>query len=291
MSVFCVYHRVDLDGQCSAAIVRRKYPDAIMVPYNYGDDIDLKQFIGHKVIMVDCALQPFERMVELAYLMSTELIWIDHHKTAIEEHEKLYGEGDARAPYTAALKVGQAGCELTWGYFFPDEPMPRAVRLLGRYDVWDLSFDYDVLPFQFGMRQFSGNPDMGLWDQLFSDGARKPLEEIIKEGVVILEYVDSWNKSACKSAFEATLDGLKCICLNVPRANSQVFESVWDKEKYDAMVAFHNGANKHWTVTLYTDKEGIDVGAIAKEHGGGGHLKAAGFQCDRLPTCLTPHLQ
>jgi nanoRNase/pAp phosphatase (c-di-AMP/oligoRNAs hydrolase) len=30
---------------------------------------------------------------------------------------------------------------------------------------------------------------------------------------------------------------------------------------------------------MYTDKPNIDVGAIAKRYGGGGHVGASGFQC------------
>lgn len=38
---------------------------------------------------------------------------------------------------------------------------------------------------------------------------------------------------------------------------------------------------KQFTVSLYS--ETVDVGAIAKAHGGGGHKGAAGFVCDTLP--------
>jgi nanoRNase/pAp phosphatase (c-di-AMP/oligoRNAs hydrolase) len=34
---------------------------------------------------------------------------------------------------------------------------------------------------------------------------------------------------------------------------------------------------------MYTDKEGVHVGNIAKKYGGGGHPGAAGFICKELP--------
>jgi nanoRNase/pAp phosphatase (c-di-AMP/oligoRNAs hydrolase) len=36
-------------------------------------------------------------------------------------------------------------------------------------------------------------------------------------------------------------------------------------------------------VSLYSTRDDIDCGAIAKTYGGGGHKGAAGFQCDTLP--------
>ena len=38
-----------------------------------------------------------------------------------------------------------------------------------------------------------------------------------------------------------------------------------------------------WKVSLYSTKPEIDCGAIAKTYGGGGHVGAAGFVCNRLP--------
>ena len=36
-------------------------------------------------------------------------------------------------------------------------------------------------------------------------------------------------------------------------------------------------------VSLYSTREDVDCGAIAKSLGGGGHKGAAGFICDELP--------
>ena len=72
------------------------------------------------------------------------------------------------------------------------------------------------------------------------------------------------------------------IALNKMLTNSQIFDSVWDNQKYDAMLTFGWRKGK-WTVSLYSDKDDIDVGIIAKGRGGGGHKGAAGFQVDVLP--------
>ena len=42
-------------------------------------------------------------------------------------------------------------------------------------------------------------------------------------------------------------------------------------------------AKKTWTVSLYTDRDDVDVSETASFYGGGGHRKAAGFQTSILP--------
>ena len=61
-----------------------------------------------------------------------------------------------------------------------------------------------------------------------------------------------------------------------------LFSSIWNPEKYDAMLTF--GYRKgQWTVSLYSDRDDVDVSVIAKNRGGGGHKGASGFQCKELP--------
>lgn len=279
--IFCVYHKVDFDGKCAAAIVLMKHPDAELVPYNYGDDIDPEKFRGHRVIMVDCSLQPFSRMLELAAIC--DLMWIDHHKTAIEEYEK------ATEKFPAHIDSKFAGCELTWQWAFPEAAkMPRAVWLLGRYDVWDMEADLDVLPMQYGLRLHDMQPRDIMWQALMKGSRGDSLETVIEDGRKILQYVQEFNRNLCHSCFEVTFDGLKCICLNAPRTNSQVYDSVFDPAKHDAMLSYFNSGNRYWTVTFYTTKPGVDVGAVAKARGGGGHMQAAGFQIKDLPVELKP---
>ena len=278
---FCVYHKIDLDGKCAAAVVKSRYPDIELMPYNYGDELDVHRLIGKRVVFVDCVLQPFGLMVELA--KTCELTWVDHHKTAIEEYER------AGKPESIKAVIGTklAGCELTWRWAYPGDQTPEAVRLLGRYDVWDVEADKLVMPFQYGMRQFDAEPgDTAFWTKLLDND--RGVKKIAKEGQPILKYVEASNASACKSAFFTEFGGLRCICLNMPRANSQVFQSVWNPEAHDAMLSFYNGSNRHWTISLYTAKDGVDVGELAKQRGGGGHKQAAGFQCKELPIELCP---
>ena len=285
------YHSADLDGHCSGTLIKMAYPGCKMIGINYGDGFPWENIKkDEKVFMVDFSLQPFDKLVKLHSLLGGNLVWIDHHKSAIEEEQKYYFETD-KIPGLRHNGIG--ACRLVWdylkqeGHFYIEDfqnishDTPTFIKLLAEYDVWNHT-DPRTLSFQYGMRQIKDtSPDnQEFWCSLFNI---EEVHKITENGGIILDYQMSENKKytdAC--AFETELDGVRCIAINKMLTNSQMFDSVWDEEKYDAMLTF--GFRKgQWTVSLYSTKEDIDVSEIAKNRGGGGHKGAAGFQCRELP--------
>ena len=275
------------DGHCSGALVKYFYGSCEMIGINYGDKFPWQRISkdADKIWMVDFSLQPFDQMVKLQQLSGDRLIWIDHHKSAIEEHKDWNHNHYEYLSINGTRKIGKGACQLVFEYLQAElhfsGVLPTFVKLLAEYDVWDHS-DPRALSFQYGMRmQKNTFPDnQKLWASLFD---AEEVQRITEIGSTILEYEIAQNeKYASACAFETDLDGLKCIAINKSLTNSQVFDSVWNPEKYDAMLSF--GYRKgQWTVTLYSDKPDIDVSVIAKNRGGGGHRGAAGFQCSELP--------
>ena len=267
----CFYHSADLDGHCSGAIIKRKYPNCEMIGINYREKFPwdtIKE--NEEIIMVDFSLQPFSEMERLA--THCNLTWIDHHISAI----KAYQDSEIKTIY-AVLSNQKAACELTYEHYYNTD-LPRFIWLLGRYDVWHLTADKDILPFQYGMRLGDTLPTAAIWKNLF-DGL---ILNIIDNGKVILKYQDIENAKYIKAfSFEKIFEGHKAIVINRGSTNSQMFNSVWDESKYDIMITFVYKGNKY-TVSLYTTKANIDVSEIAKKYGGGGHKQAAGFQCKEL---------
>ena len=102
----CFYHSADLDGHCSGAIIKRKYPECEMIGINYGQDFPWRSIEAKdQVFMVDFSLQPFTDMIRLQGMCN--LTWVDHHQTAISDARKHNFTPDGR------LAIGMAGCELT----------------------------------------------------------------------------------------------------------------------------------------------------------------------------------
>jgi len=273
----CFYHSSDLDGHCSGAIVKLKYPDCEMIPINYYEDFPfetIKQY--EEVFMVDFCLSSLDDLLKLREMCS-KFHLIDHHETHIN---KILESG---IKFDGSLVVGYAGCELTWMYLHNYEP-PDPVTLLGRYDVWDHQ-DERVLPFQYGMRQFEDTrPDQIIfWSRILNQ--EDFVKEIIRQGRTILEYQDKQNTKFCRTyAFEALLGEHKAICANIGFTNSKVFDSVYNPKLHDIMLTFVYSPKKRlWLFSIYTTREGINCGKIAEYYGGGGHKNAAGFALTNIP--------
>lgn len=274
----CFYHSADLDGKCSAAIVKHFKPGVELIGYNYGNEFPWGTInIDETVYMVDVSLQPFEKMRELNTMCN--LIWIDHHKSSIEEAEK------AKVIIQGIQKSGIGACAHVWNWF-TDKPLPKGVKLLAEYDVWNHS-NPQTLFYQYGLRNYINDPTGFIWQSILNENDLNH-SHIIGTGEIILEYTKKDYAARVKTlCFETEMDGLKLIVGNHAMGNSQFFDSIWDEEKYDAMCLFY-WKKDYWSIHLYSTKKDVDLSVIAKNRGGGGHKGAAGFQCKALPFCLMP---
>lgn len=339
MNPICFYHKADLDGVCSAAIVKHFVPDCELHGMDYGDEFPWGQILGHMgrpgadprptVYMVDFSLPP-EDMKRLAAV--SNLIWIDHHETAIRQVLQMIDENQMDL-IRAFCKVEYAACELCWGWFSEHEQlenaleritvhgesMPEAVRLLGRYDVWDKGnpeWESTILPFQYGLRtlEWAYDPTSCTWETLLGLQPSQ-IDTLVRIGRAILRYQAEVNRKAMEAgAHEVALkpkmnDGseptaldefsrgcyvaaglagnvrypYRALACNTIVSNSQFFDGFYDPAKHDVMCAYCRLKNGKWKVSLYSTKPEIHCGVIAKTFGGGGHKGAAGFLCDKLP--------
>lgn len=272
------FHHTDMDGKCSAAIVKKYYntpqdsfPETYH-PINYNMDFPFDEILpGESVIIVDFSLQKegdFKKLLSI----TKDVVWIDHHKTAIERHTGMKHLKGIR-------KDGVAGCQLAWDFFFPGRPTPKMVKFLADYDVWKFEFGEDTKDIQAGVRVYDTRPESEEWVDWLGESN---LWYVFNSGKTIRKYQENKNRGLIKAwSYHTTLLGWKIIACNVGSTSSQLFDSV-DDSTYDIMVPFVFDG-KQWTVSLYTKKDSIDVSEIAKHYGGGGHKKAAGFQCKELP--------
>ena len=275
----CFYHGSDYDGKCSAAIVRRFNPECQLIPMTHGRDFPWDIVQKNEVVyMVDFSLQPYDLMIKLANSCQ-KLIWLDHHISAIRAHDDLWR---ATGFHIAGIRnTEQAACEITWTYF-SEEPIPKGIRLLGRYDVWDLGWDIAVMPYQYGLRAWNLDAYDSRWNMVF-DNDEIMYGEVVEAGNNILMYVTSdYSRTMRSMGFEVEWEGYRCLCVNRGYVSSHVFENFYDPMRHDLMISFCMNNDQRWRITVYTDKE-IDCSKIAGKYGGGGHAKASGFVSDTLP--------
>lgn len=274
--VFCIYHSKDLDGICCGAIMRLKYPNAILYGYHYGDPIpEIPK--GMPVVMADVSM-PMDAMRGICENSNGEFTWIDHHVSAIKDFED-----SGYQQIKAVLDTRYAACELTWTHFFPEHRMPYPVRMLGIYDTWrqnERMYNWDrvIMPFQYGMRSIVGLNVDAFPKSFLSQPylSMSHFEDIIHIGDTILIYQKEQDRLLCNKSFVHEFEGYRAICLNAG-GGSNTFESVFDPEKHDLMLLFIY-SSKGWTISLRSVSDDVDVSAIAKKYGGGGHKKAAGCQ-------------
>jgi oligoribonuclease NrnB/cAMP/cGMP phosphodiesterase (DHH superfamily) len=275
--VLGIYHSIDLDGFSSGAIIKKRYPTAVLMGWNYGDPIPIPE--NKKIIMSDISF-PMSVMWEIG--KKNELLWIDHHISAIKDFEK-YQEVHGEPPFKSVLNNKFAACELTWETLFTDDWFPESIRMLGKYDSWrnddQKYWENYILPYQYGMRSICNSVDSFPGYALISNNH---CNDLIQTGKVILKYQTQQNEALCKkAAFKIVFKGYDCICLNGSGFSSNTFDSVYDESKHDFMMPFQFDG-KVWHYSLYSTKVDVDSSVVAKEMGGGGHKGAAGFTTNVL---------
>lgn len=281
-----IIHHNDLDGICAAAVVNRFYaglvpafrgdqPDLTFQETNYNRPADTSRMsTGDRVVIVDFSYPPEEmQKIEnaIGYFLPDEITWLDHHKTAA-------GYGYEYSGLRDFADKGLSGCELAWRYYFPNEMMPVAVRLIGDYDSWRLQIP-DSKVFYEGAKTVLHDPLSPFWPELL-DGRERIVEEIISRGRTAIEYRNTYAGMIRKSyGYETRLVQIRAYAMNLYGFGSQQFGPMF--ESYPIVIAYIHDGDKY-IVSLYSRGD-IDVGEIAQALGGGGHRGAAGFVCDRLP--------
>lgn len=280
--VIGIYHNKDLDGICSGAIIKKKYPHATMIGWDYGEPIPEELVdCDCEVIMSDISF-PMEDMARVAKWVGDNIFtWIDHHKTAIEDYRASNILG-----IDAVLKEGISACELTWMILF-GEPMPYAVRLLGAYDTWrqndqNMDWEAEILPYQYGVRSIVGLSVDKMLKHLDGLTVMEALPVISAGRSILLYQQQQCQMVAEKAAYERRLWGYVAICLNAQNHGSMAFHGIYTPEDYEIMVTYCFDGRGKWKFSLRTTHDNIDVSEIAKQYGGGGHAKAAGFSVHSL---------
>ena len=310
MKMTHIFYHTDTDGHLAgflASHLRAMKKLYIFHEINYGWHFPLEEIEpDDSVVIVDFSLPP-EVMAKLMSKINDHknILWIDHHKSAIERYEK---ELPAALEVLPGIRyVGLCGAMLTWIYLFGDiceygavvtdnelienraKDAPSVVKLVNDHDVWNYEYGDITSDFQTFVRSIDSSPNGNFWHGFSYAPTRMHVNEFIKgfsklslyidKGHTMNEYKRAWEADyAKKMSFETEFHGYTCLAVNTALANMSFFDSV-RSSKYDMYIVFaYNGTN--FTYSLYS--ETIDVAKIAEEYGGGGHKGAAGFRSDEL---------
>lgn len=296
MKTIVIYHNADFDGIFCREIAKKFIPDAELIGWNFGDQ-PVKFDPSTKVYILDLpvdAVLGLERGAGfLVYEKAPNIVWIDHHKSSIESHDKTI----------PGYRIdGVAACRLAWHWFSTDHTdvvvqfnglsekqdfidrkvsEPLAVRLAGEYDIWDKR-DPNADLFQHGLR--SQDLTDAIWILMLSEVGHHIVDTLLKAGKCIQYAKANEDSSIINSyGFDIEFEGLKFLACNHARFNSHLF-TAGIRPDHDALFGF-KWDGKQWNVSLYgiDGRPEIDLSLIAVKYGGGGHKGACGFRTKSLP--------
>ena len=275
-------HAACPDGFVAALIAKRRYPEAKAVFLNHGADHTevLKECAGKDVLMLDFSLRTREENDALAASAKSFRI-LDHHRTA----EAVLKD----APY-ATFDMKRSGAGLAWDYLFGEdaedlmyrdgsnfqEPRPWWVNYTEARDLWR----WDSLPNSREICAYLGTLEFTkeAWDGLDKLGNEEidSIEVAERFGKGALAHINHYVREAVKQAQTGTLHGYKTAVLNVPYLNcSEVGHEL--AMTHDVSLTWFERGDGIIQFSLRSIGD-IDVSAIAKSFGGGGHKNASGFQ-------------
>lgn len=299
MKTTVIHHSTDYDGIFCREIARKFLPDAELIGWDFGDPPLTIPSEG-KIYVMDL---PVDRVFGMTfggegYLRWLErVIWIDHHKSSIDTHNKSI----------PGYRIdGVAACRLAWQWFINQDLImptcptkqefierevrePLAVRLAGEYDIWDHRDNDADVAFQFGL---DAQKELN-WDTLLHTCNDEPcgyasdyIDLIIKDGRAAMRCYAKRDAEVMRTrSFLTTFEGRVFICLNTARCNSNTFKAKDVPEtNHDGLLAFY-WTGKDWSVSMYhaAHRKDLDLSQIAVKHGGGGHRGACGFRAKNLP--------
>lgn len=264
------------DGFCAAWCMRRAFPAAEFIPVNYGGPFP--DTAHRRVFLVDFCYEADHLCGLVAF--NESVVVIDHHATAeatLRETAAKIGVGDK---FDFIFNKNRSGAMLAWEY---------AAGVAGTHDggmpPWFVAYveDRDLWAWKLPhSREINAALrlvplDFAAWDALqFKDEAM-----MIDQGRAVLlrdaEIVDSHVRNA-KSM---DIAGHSVPCVNATTLMSEIGQALCVGKPFSATY-FDNGSGlRIWS--LRSDVNGLDVSAVAKSLGGGGHKHTAGFQTNVDP--------
>jgi oligoribonuclease NrnB/cAMP/cGMP phosphodiesterase (DHH superfamily) len=278
-STILIYHHDDNDGSCAAAVAENYYDRnefAIkFIAINYGKESWSEEEIeaAEKVWLVDFTSDEMDEFVKVC---GPRLIWIDHHKTAMEKFPDLW----TSSSIPGIRSVEKAACVLTWEYTHPEDiSPPAAVAYIGDKDIW--KFEYaDTRAFSAGFSLMVKTPDDPTWDELLSSEYEDIVNKMISIGELLLQAQSYKLQKAFDRGVDLTFHNWRARLVNTTGNISELGEFIYKKPEYDIAVMWQ-AVEDMVVFSLRSDSgnpDSPDCAEIARQYGGGGHKNAAGFQ-------------
>ncbi len=239
-------------------------PELGWFQYNQYDIEDVVKLVKGKVVFIgDFSFkeEEYKLLMESAELILT----VDHHKTpyldAVGEYDNTY------------FDMNKAGALLTWEFLFPKTEAPMIIKLVSDRDIYEFKYGMNTkATYQLLVKENEPNDPSKVLDYI--DNEVSLVEDFTKYVPEVEQYEKAMNRRA-EQAEEYTIKGTKLFGLNYTSKASDLLNIVSKNNNTPSLSYFVK--NNEIVFSLRNTVPGMDVEAIAKQFGGGGHKNAAGF--------------
>lgn len=256
-----LYHANCPDGLASAWCFWRHNNSLETVPMTHGKpppDVS-----DRKVMIVDFS---FKRpILEELKLKSSHLRILDHHKSAEEE---------LRGLDYCTFDMSRAGCEMAWDFTEGETPRPYFLQAIADHDVWRQNPRSEAICKALHKRKMMNFEGFNL---LMEDANLE--YELVAEGKILMEVDESLIAKALKySRLYRFREYQVRIGIPPPGLRSEFGHAMCLVGDCDFSLTWQYSLeeNEFWCSARSMDHL-VDVSAIAKLFGGGGHRNASGF--------------
>jgi len=294
----CFFHKSCIDGTMSAAILQehiKNKDSVIFIPLNHGTSVKeaINKYLppegqNFKEISKIWFLDIAPKWDDLIYLQSlrqekqgyTEVVIIDHHKTAANTISKFIGkpiEEDKPIALeydfiTFIYDPTESGASLTYKTLI-DKNLPMIVDIVKDKDIWLWRYQNtdEVNDFLY---MYTDKPD------LMREFLHKDIEEIAAKSKILSEYknfmVNKLKETWSNSPLYININDIKIPAINTPIYQSEI-GSLIAKEHNIACMFYITG---DFVKLSFRSVDG-SARKIAESLGGGGHDNAAGAIIDK----------
>lgn len=292
----CLYHFPCDDGFAAAWIARRKWPDIVMAPTNYGRMFPDVDYRGKNILIADFSYKPDAISELMMSFGARSIVMLDHHKTAEADLAEFKVDlcGDAkfaaadidgmfrdfaeldRPAVAARFDMQRSGASLTWEFCFPDEPMPVFIQFIEDRDLWRFRLR-ETRAFSLYLRSFPMEFDV--WDQI-AERVMSDANLVMGEALSIERFYDAKLAEMLPTVTLKKIgkwDGVPVAHAPYAFASDLAHEMLkaHPGAPFAAVVVDAYGGR---TYSLRSEDSRQDVSEVAKTFGGGGHRNAAGFR-------------
>lgn len=264
MQPIVIYHKNCADGFAAAWAARLAHPDWEFYPAVHSDPPPIVR--DRQVYLVDFC---FKRPVMEQLLDEAEFVCVlDHHKSAMEDCQSLMFR--EHKPLRGIFDMERSGAGITWDWFHPGKPRPPLLDRVEDRDLWRFAFP-NTKAVQASL--FSFPYDFDIWTDLM---LHRKLEDLEAEGIALMrKHMKDIEELIATAAVRKVVLGTEVPVLNCPYFHSSEAGNVMAQG--EAFAVCYYDAKEGRRFSLRSAADGVDVSAIAKRYGGGGHFHAAGF--------------